>query len=143
MIRYTFCQRCGVKKKIGEKCVCKPSPQSEKRKEYHRKYSRENDRDLWTTRWKLKRKEIIERDGCCQRCLFLYQQIVTENIQVHHIKPRSNKEYRHLMYENSNLITVCSNCNAFYNGIDPQTNKQWERLDFEWKEPREERMFFL
>ena len=58
------------------------------------------------------------------------------NLQVHHIKPRAKKEY-------SNLITLCEDCNKFYNGIDPETKKQWERLDFEWKEPTEDRIYFL
>ena len=140
-MRYTFCSRCGAKKLQNTKCSCKPE-QTRDRKEYLKKYYKENDRELGTTRWKLKRKEIIERDGCCQRCLILFNEVVVFNLQVHHIKPRAKKEYRHLMFDNSNLITLCEDCNKFYNGIDPETKKQWERLDFEWKEPTEARIDF-
>lgn len=142
-MRYTFCSRCGKRKIENEKCTCRPPEQTKHRKEYLKKYYRENDRELGTVRWKKKRKEIIERDGCCQRCLYVYNEITTRNLQVHHIKPRSNKKYSHLMFENSNLITLCSDCNQYYGGIDPKTNRQWERLDFEWKEPKEDRLFFL
>ena len=141
-MRYTFCSRCGAKKLQNTKCSCKPE-QTRDRKEYLKKYYKENDRELGTVRWKRKRKEIIERDGCCQRCLYVFNEITTKNLQVHHIKPRSKKEYRDLMFENSNLITLCADCNQYYSGKDPKTNKQWERLDFEWEEPKEERLYFL
>ena len=142
-MRYTFCSRCGAKRPSNEKCTCKPAVTSEKRKLYLKKYYKENDRELGTARWKRKRKEILERDGCCQRCLHLFGEIITTDLQVHHIKPRSNKKYSHLMFENSNLITLCSYCNQYYSGIDPKTNRQWERLDIEWEEPQQERVYIL
>lgn len=141
-MRYTFCPRCGRKKKENEKCICRPA-QSSYRKNYLKKYYKENDKELGTLKWKMKRKEILERDGCCQRCLIVFNRIVTSDLQVHHIKPRSRKEYRDLIFENSNLITLCEDCNKYYNGKDPETNRQWERLDFDWEAPEEERVFFL
>ena len=141
-MRYSFCKRCGKKKVDGAKCTCKPE-QSVKRKEYQKKYYYENDRELGTSQWREKRKEILQRDFCCQRCLILYQEVSTFRLQVHHIKPRSNKNYKHLIFEDTNLITLCEPCNKFYNGNDPLTGKQWERLDFEWQPPSEDRLYFL
>ena len=45
----------------------------------------------------------------CNRCWVSLNVIETKDLQVHHIKPRS--EYPELMYDPNNLITVCKTCN--------------------------------
>ncbi|WP_009968574.1 HNH endonuclease, partial [Bacillus subtilis] len=45
----------------------------------------------------------------CQRCLIKYSIVNSSELQVHHIKPRI--DYPELMFEESNLITLCKTCN--------------------------------
>lgn len=56
------------------------------------------------------RKMVIQEDGgVCQRCFIKFEIINSTELQVHHIKPRI--EFPELMYERSNLITICKTCN--------------------------------
>ena len=61
----------------------------------------------WTLQneWRNFRKSILERDNYkCQECG------TNKNLCVHHIKPRS--EYKELVYDPSNVITLCKYCHA-------------------------------
>lgn len=108
--RYKFCNSCGMKIKLGEPC---PTCSKQNRNEYMRKYQRTNkevQKAIQNKRWKDLRKLIIQRDkGICQRCLALKGIFTTVQLQVHHIRPRN--KYPRLIYEKSNLITLCKTCN--------------------------------
>lgn len=101
---------CGKLIDFNSDCSCK---KDKNRNEYQRNYYQKNKeslKPLSTVRWKKLRTLIISRDsGVCQRCLIKFGMINTENLQVHHIKPRI--EFPELMFEESNLITVCKTCN--------------------------------
>ncbi|WP_061464032.1 HNH endonuclease [Peribacillus simplex] len=83
----------------------------------------ERNKELTTTKWKKFRQMILDRDGAhCQRCVAKYSEITTANLQVHHIKPRI--DYPELMYEASNCVTLCRQCNTEYGTVD--------QLDFDF-----------
>lgn len=112
---------CGKVINYDEVCSCKESRNAYQR-EYYAKHKDAN-KELRTARWAKKRQFIISRDrNYCQRCFYKYGIIESHKLQVHHIKPRSL--YAHLMYEDSNLITLCKTCNL-------QLGTQ-ETLDFDW-----------
>ena len=113
---------CGRMISFTETCSCKKNKNSkELKKQYHEK-NNETMKSLSTVRWRKLRSLIIKRDkGLCQRCFIKYGIINGEDLQVHHIKPRV--KYPELMFEESNLITLCRTCN-----LQLGTN---EKLDFE------------
>lgn len=126
---------CGRIIGFNEVCSCK---QNKNRNEYQRKYYEKNKeilKPLTSGRWRKLRSLIIKRDkGCCQRCLIKFNIINGENLQVHHIKPRI--EYPELMFEESNLITVCKTCNLQLGtdgklDFEPTTNLK--DFDFDFK----------
>jgi 5-methylcytosine-specific restriction endonuclease McrA len=122
MSRHTkICGGCGKRVDYNTTCSCM------KRKRTKKKLN-ETDKLMKSARWKRKRIVIIQRDGAvCQRCLIKYNIINSENLQVHHIKPRS--KYPELMLEDTNLITLCKTCNLQI-GIR-------EELDFKCNVPHE------
>lgn len=101
---------CGRIIAFTETCSCK---QTSNRNEYQREYyknHKETLKPLSSARWKKLRPLIIKRDrGLCQRCLIKYNIFNGINLQVHHIKPRI--QYPELMFEESNLLTLCKTCN--------------------------------
>lgn len=107
------CYSCGKIIAQDEKCSCKTEEERKRKRDYQRIYDEENPeltRVIKTARYKRFRKEIIKRDGgYCQRCKNLLGMINTKNLEVHHIKPRVH--YPELVYEKSNVITVCKQCN--------------------------------
>lgn len=107
------CARCGKIIGIDDTCECIAAARTEYKKEYSRNYDEENSelvKPLKTAKWQRLRKNIIHRDGgYCQRCKNLLGMITTDKLEVHHIKPRST--HPDLMFDPSNLITVCSTCN--------------------------------
>ncbi|WWT40088.1 hypothetical protein [Staphylococcus phage PT94] len=108
-MRYKVCNYCGKRHLDNEKCKCQTNNANEYSKQYYEK-NKERKKQLDSKKWKDLRKQIIQRDGgMCNRCWVELNIIERENLQVHHIKPRS--EYPELMYEPSNLITVCKTCN--------------------------------
>ena len=121
-----ICSSCGKRVPYSEKCKCDDKRRKIKN-QYQKNYYQKNKESLkllTQKRWKDLRKVIINRDnGCCQRCLIKYGIIETSKLQVHHIKPRI--DYPELMYEESNLITVCQTCNLQL-GVSG-------KLDFEYK----------
>ena len=79
---------------------------------------------LNSKRWKDVRTRVIKRDkGICIRCMFTRNYVEKNNLQVHHIKPRN--KYPELMFEESNLITLCQSCNTHIGTK--------EQLDFDWE----------
>jgi len=101
---------CGKLVDFSSICSCKTKTN---RNEYQRNYykkNKETSKPLNSTRWRKLRSLIIERDkGCCQRCLIKFRLINGSYLQVHHIKPRI--DHPELMFEESNLITLCKTCN--------------------------------
>lgn len=121
-MKKTTCS-CGRIIKLGEVCKCK----KQNRKIYMQTY--QNDPMLNTYKWKQKTQQIKKRDGgICLRCLFKYNIINTEELQVHHIKSRKN--FPELMFDDNNLITLCKTCNLQLGTKD--------KLDFELKRQKEE-----
>ncbi|GIX57442.1 hypothetical protein BPADB04_24720 [Bacillus paranthracis] len=111
------CPKCRNKHDYGKQCSC---VNKHKKKAL---FIKGKDDNFYTTlRWRKLRKQIIERDGGhCQRCLHNSGIINSANLEVHHIKARS--QYPELQYEPSNLVTVCKTCNLQLgtNGVD------WDR----------------
>lgn len=95
------CGRCGGAHARGEQCHIKRT---------RTKHDRERDKELTTPRWSRYRDRIIERDGGkCMSCYIKHGEYVMDNLQVHHIKPRT--KYPELMYEDTNVVTMCKQCN--------------------------------
>lgn len=121
------CGSCGKWIDFNSVCECRKTRKYESNKQYLK--NNPEAAVLTTARWAKKRKHIILRDkGYCQRCLIKYNWINEEQLQVHHIKPRIH--YPELIFEDSNLITLCKRCNL-------QLGVQ-ETLDFEWELPEPE-----
>lgn len=101
---------CGKIINHNEVCSCK---KNNNRNSYQREYYQRNKdtlKPLSSSRWRKLRRLIINRDnGLCQRCLIKYDLFNSDELQVHHIKPRI--EFPELMFDESNLITVCKTCN--------------------------------
>lgn len=119
-MRKKVCPRCGKIIEHNKDCSCF------ERKEYQKQYEQRNqqNKEIRSARWSRKRKYIIKRDGgICQRCYIKYGIINSEDLQVHHIKPRI--KYPELTYEDSNLICICRTCNLRLGTK--------EQLDFDWK----------
>lgn len=109
MAKKKICSSCGKIIDFNEVCSCKRSKNNEYKKLYRIK-NKESLQPLSTKRWKKLRSLIIKRDkGCCQRCLIKFGIVNTKELQVHHIKPRI--DYPELMFDESNLITLCKTCN--------------------------------
>jgi 5-methylcytosine-specific restriction endonuclease McrA len=91
-----------------------------------REYQRnEKDNPLKTTRWnKLRKQVLVEDKYLCQRCLFKYNLANSKELQAHHIKSRKN--YPDLVFERSNIITLCKTCNLQLGTSD--------KLDFELRQ---------
>lgn len=99
-----------------------PAAKRERIQKYYDKHKYKDpsaQKAVHTKKWQSTRREVIIADGGeCQRCLVLFGWHTTDDLQVHHIKPRT--QYPELMYENDNLITLCKTCNLTLgeNGID-------------------------
>lgn len=112
-MHYKSCSSCRKIIKKEDTCDCQKAKRREYKNEYSKIYDEQNEdvvKPIKTARWKRLRKNIIHRDGgYCQRCLNLIGILTTDRLEVHHIKPRS--KYPDLIFDPSNLITVCSTCN--------------------------------
>lgn len=124
---YKLCPICKKKIKIGEICECQLDKKKDTHNKWQKKYYEDNKDELKlinNSKWKKLRKLTIERDGgYCQRCFKKFNIFNSDNLQVHHIKPRS--EYPELVYDSKNLVTVCRRCN-----LELGTS---EVLDFEFE----------
>ncbi|WP_432613178.1 HNH endonuclease [Halobacillus litoralis] len=110
-----FCS-CGKLIRADEKCSCKKRVRTDEQRKRHN--------ELNSVRWRKFRKSIAHRDsGHCQRCVIKYGVVNTDNLQIHHVLPRS--EYPELMYEPTNCVTLCASCNRKLG-----TN---EELDFDFQ----------
>jgi 5-methylcytosine-specific restriction endonuclease McrA len=116
---------CGKRIPFTSTCECHKERVRQSNKDYLKRHG-DAAKVLTTAKWSKKRKMIILRDkGHCQRCLIKYNFINADTLQVHHIKPRI--EFPELIFEDSNLITLCKRCNLQL-GSKPE-------LDFEWEQP--------
>jgi 5-methylcytosine-specific restriction endonuclease McrA len=133
MAKKKICSHCGKMIDFNEVCSCKRSNNNEYKKLYRQK-NKESLKPLSTKRWKKIRSLIIKRDkGCCQRCLIKYGIINTKDLQVHHIKPRI--DYPELMFDESNLITLCKTCNlqlGTSGELDFEPNLDLNNYDFDF-----------
>lgn len=126
---------CGRFVEYTATCVCK---EKKNRNKYQRNYYEKNKellKPLSSTRWRKLRSLIIKRDnGHCQRCLSKFKIITSSNLQVHHIKPRI--DFPELMFEESNLITVCKTCNlnlGVSGELDFEPKIDLKDFDFDFK----------
>lgn len=112
---------CSCGKIIPEntRCSCK----KKYKRDYMREYQRLHKGDpLKTTRWTKLRTKILKRDGyLCQRCLYKYNVLNSNELQAHHI--RSRKHFPELVFEETNIMTLCGTCNRQLGTSD--------KLDFE------------
>lgn len=116
-MRKKVCSTCG-KIYEGDRCHCKKATFEIR----NNKYSKKDDL-IHSTAWRKKRMQIIKRDGfACMRCFIKYNIINSEELTVHHILSRKN--HPELMFEDSNLVCLCSTCNKQLGTKD--------KLDFEW-----------
>ena len=97
------CKYCGGIHQVGTICPRKP-------KKAERRNATEEDRFRWTNIWKKKREQIKQRDWyLCQVCIRgaynTIQLVTTNNLQVHHIVPLTERYDMRLA--NDNLITLC------------------------------------
>lgn len=106
------CTKCkGIHEK-GYKCNVKST------------HKKEQDKLIQSTRWRQLRLYILDRDNyICQRCLYKYNIVNSNDLTVHHILSR----HTHIdkIYDTDNLICLCRQCN---NQLG--TNN---KLDFDWK----------
>lgn len=107
---YKICPHCN--NKYDERdvyCEC----QKDRRNEYSKQYYEQNKelkKLLNSKRWRTVRRLVIQRDGgFCNRCYAQLGIFVTDDLQVHHIIPRSKRP--DLMFDEDNLVTVCKTCN--------------------------------
>lgn len=110
---YKQCSNCKKRIKVGTTCECVIEKKRKNKNDYQKKYYKENKEQLKlikTAKWSKLRMQIIKRDnGFCRRCYAKRNEFVTENLQVHHIKPRV--DFPELVYDDTNLVTVCKQCN--------------------------------
>lgn len=131
-MRYKICSRCGKKVPYNENCPCTISDNNNYSKQYYEK-NKERKKQLDSKRWKDLRLSIIQRDGgMCNRCWVELNLIERKNLQVHHIKPRS--QYPELMYDPDNLITVCKTCNLSL-GTKGELDWEIQRFNENFNEP--------
>lgn len=128
-----FCS-CGKLIPKTERCECKKQ-EDRMRNKLRRIQNPEEKKFFNSKEWKDTRKSVIKRDGgVCQRCLIKSKGVITtNNLEVHHIKPRvkynGKNGYPDLRYDESNLITLCKSCNTHL--------YIREELDFNWEVPDE------
>lgn len=82
-MRKRICSICGKIVDDTKPCECLPIKRqiSEKQKE--------SNKILRTSKWRKLRERVLKRDNfMCQRCLYKYNIITNDILQVHHIKPR-------------------------------------------------------
>ncbi|WNM51534.1 HNH endonuclease [Staphylococcus phage S-CoN_Ph10] len=124
-MRYKVCSYCGRRYDANKQCICQVNNSNEYSKQYYEQ-NKERKKQLNSKRWKTLRERIIKRDGgMCNRCWVSLNVIETKDLQVHHIKPRS--EYPELMYDPNNLITVCKTCNL---ALGTKGSLDWEVQKF-------------
>lgn len=75
-----------------------------------------------SSRWKAVRRRILLRDKCCVLCLKRDNYVNMKNLQVHHIVKRVDNE--DLIYEPSNLVTLCRNCHEEVELLSPEKQKE-------------------
>lgn len=103
------CNKCLQKYEYGKSCSCLS--------QHNRKMLKikgKEDNFYSSPVWRKLRLQIIVRDfKCCRRCAAMKNNLITisdtEDLEVHHIKPRS--KYPELELEPTNLVTICKVCN--------------------------------
>lgn len=126
MSDYYICNECGwTHDKEITKGVC-PRRKKEFNNSYQHERNPEIDRFYHSKVWKETREQILKRDICCQRCLFLYGLINYKSLQVHHIrKIEFNWDERTNL---NNLVTLCATCHRQVDITCPDGT-----LDFDFK----------
>lgn len=124
---------CGCGKIIDYAAVCECKKEKLRQRSMDKKVQNPEATAFYTSaKWRKFRIMILKRDGAhCQRCIIKYHFIVSTNLEIHHIKPRS--KYPELAYDEDNCITLCKSCNTQL-GVK-------EELDFIKRETKRE--YFL
>lgn len=128
MSNYYTCDECGwVHDKDVTKGVC-PKVKKEMNG-YQKDRSPEIDKFYHSKLWRETREQILKRDICCQRCLFLYGVVNYKSLQVHHIKKIEFNWKERTNFKN--LVTLCATCHRQVDITCPDGT-----LDFEF-EPKD------
>lgn len=115
--------------KYTHDCPVKKEKDNQQAKIY-RQNEKWSAKELSSQRWRNFRKDIILRDGgVCQRCKYLLGLNNSSQLEIHHIKPRI--KFPDLMYDESNVITLCKQCNDHL-GLNG--------LDFDWQPPHNDKL---
>lgn len=124
------CRYCGKYYDISEEHNCKLKQISTKKNNRIRqKKFVEEHKDtegykiIHSRYWQKFRKRVIAADhGYCQRCKIKFNKYTFEDLEVHHIIPRTDRP--DLGFDPNNVVTVCKSCNDAMGteGIDFQWN---------------------
>lgn len=99
------CSKCGEKYEYGKKCSCYYKVRNKETAVKGKKDTFYSDGP-----WRDLREEKLEEYGAhCQRCLINDGKIVTENLEGHHLIPRSKR--RDLELDPENIVILCKRCN--------------------------------
>lgn len=138
---YTRCRICRAKIEFGtslcDKCKSKVNKENKLRLK-----NKDAEKHTKTSKWQSVRRKVILRDkGLCQLCL-KRGRIENRRLEVHHIKSRNdlvNTPEEHLIYEPSNLVSVCRPCHEELEKLS--VTRQKEILG--WDKKKEELEFYL
>jgi len=84
-----------------------------KSKKITKKEQNKIDKKLKNKLWKEVRQRVIDRDGGCILCGKGLYSKTKKGLNVHHLLEKEFKIFRHLQFDERNLITVCSRCHKF------------------------------
>lgn len=130
---FTRCSRCRKKIEFG-KSLCNEC-YSKKNKDTKKRINKDAEKHTKTSKWQSVRRKVLLRDkGLCYLCL-LRGRIENRRLEVHHIKKRDdlvNTPEEHLIYDMSNLVTVCRPCHEELEKLS--VVKQKELLKWDKKE---------
>ena len=117
----TRCKQCKKTIDFGKTyCTsCYSKNLKNKKKDIKNKYIESTTK---STTWKSLRMSVLRRDsGCCVLC-FKRGYIEYRNLQVHHIVKRVDAP--ELIYETSNLVTLCRVCHEEVEKLSPTKQKK-------------------
>ena len=121
-----ICSGCGKRIPFNSECECV----IKRRREYDKK-RKKNNKEIKSYKWQKLRERIIKRDGgYCQRCFVKYGIINTSDLTAHHIKSREH--YPELTYDETNIITLCMQCNNVL-GVSDKIDFKFEMKDDNWE----------
>ena len=130
---FTRCCKCRKKIEFG-KSMCDDCYTKYNRETKKRLKNKDAEKHIKTAKWQSTIKKTILRDkALCQLCL---SRGIIENrrLEVHHIKKRDelvNTIEEHLIYDLSNLVTVCRPCHEELEKLSVTKQKELLKWDKE------------